>query len=116
MRTRMVGDVAVIMPAGSLSSSQETDDLDQALQKLAAKNARSVVSDCTNVLTMDTSCLGVLNGAHAQITRRGGRIALACLSERLTTTLTTMGLSKVFTIYSTVEQAVTTLTQSQQAT
>jgi anti-sigma B factor antagonist len=65
-----------------------------------------LVVDLQGVDLMDSSGLGVLVGALKRVRSQDGSLVLVCAEDRLLRTLRITGLDTVFTIYSTVDDAL----------
>jgi anti-sigma B factor antagonist len=65
-----------------------------------------VVVDLSKTTFIDSSSLGVLIGAHRRLKLRGGSLAIVCSSEAIVKTFRITGLDGVFTLVSTLDDAL----------
>jgi anti-sigma B factor antagonist len=65
-----------------------------------------VIVDLTNTTFVDSSSLGVLIGAHRRLRRRGGTMVVVCDNDAIVKTLRITGLDGVFTLVSTLGDAL----------
>src|SRR3954452_7440443 len=65
-----------------------------------------VVVDLTQTTFIDSSSLGVLIGAHRRLKLRGGSLTIVTASETITKTFRITGLDGVFTLLSTIDDAL----------
>lgn len=96
---------AVIVVVGGEIDVYTAGKLREALVSSAVCDCPNVILDMSDVDFTDSTGLGVLVGAHKRAHRLGGGVKLAGIGEHLQRILDVTGLSKVFTIYETVELA-----------
>jgi anti-sigma B factor antagonist len=65
-----------------------------------------VVVDLTKTTFIDSSSLGVLIGAHRRLKLRGGSLVIVCDNEAIIKTFRITGLDGVFTLVSTIDDAL----------
>ena len=65
-----------------------------------------VVVDLTGTTFIDSSSLGVLIGAHRRLKLRGGSLVIVCNTDAITKTFRITGLDGVFTLASTLDDAL----------
>jgi anti-sigma B factor antagonist len=65
-----------------------------------------VVIDLSKTTFIDSSSLGVLIGAHRRLKLRGGSLTIVTASEAITKTFRITGLDGVFTLVSTIDDAL----------
>lgn len=70
---------------------------------------RNLVLDIMNVKYIDSTGLGILIGIKRRITENGGNLALVLNEERIIQLFSITGLSNIFSIVSSVEEAEKTL-------
>jgi anti-sigma B factor antagonist len=78
-------------------------------QRVAAPidaGCRHVIVDLTGTTFIDSSSLGVLIGAHRRLRRHDGTLAIVCSHDAILKTFRITGLDSVFTIVSTLEEAL----------
>jgi anti-sigma B factor antagonist len=78
-------------------------------QRVAApidEGRRRVIVDLTGTTFIDSSSLGVLIGAHRRLRRHEGALVVVCSHEAIIKTFRITGLDGVFTIVSTLDDAL----------
>ena len=80
--------------------------VDQALENT---NSRSILFSFAQVSFMDSSGIGVLIGRYKLVQRLGGRIAVACPSDRIREIFRLSALDKLFPFFETEEAALADL-------
>jgi anti-sigma B factor antagonist len=67
---------------------------------------RHVVVDLTDTTFIDSSSLGVLIGAHRRLRRLEGQLVVVCSNDAIAKTFRITGLDGVFTIVTTLDEAL----------
>lgn len=80
--------------------------LRERLVELVDKGHHHVIVDMTGVDFLDSTGLGVLVGGLKRVRSHEGALALVCDQERILKIFRITGLTKVFPIYDTVDEAV----------
>ena len=106
VRVRWHDDVAIIAPRGYLMGGDETDALEQAIDKLLADGNRKLVVDLIETVHMNSTALGVLIRAHHRYQEGGGQIRLCHLTHRIETAQVIARLSLVFDVHENERQAI----------
>ena len=109
MSLRQVGDVAVVTPRGSFFGAEETDELDSLLKDLDAKDNRALVLNLIETVHMNSTALAFVTAARARYKKRGGKITLCHLNDRMQTVIAVMRLGELFDDYATEREAVESL-------
>ena len=81
-------------------------ELRERLATLLDDGADRVVVDLEHVDFIDSTALSVMVGAHKRLVRRGTVLHLATSGTRVGRVLTTTGLSRVFAVHDSVDEAV----------
>ncbi len=76
---------------------------------LESTNTRSILFSFAQVSFMDSSGIGVLIGRYKLVQRLGGRIAVACPSDRIREIFRLSALDKLFPFFETEEAALADL-------
>jgi anti-sigma B factor antagonist len=97
-----------------ISLSGEVDlytapEFKQQLLDVIGKGGTEVVVDFTNTTFIDSTTLGVLVGGVKRLRTNDGRLSLVCSDRNITKIFEITGLDKVFEIYATREDAVSSL-------
>jgi anti-sigma B factor antagonist len=106
MKQREVGSIAIIMPHGYLTGGQETEDLDQAIKRLAEAGNKHLIVNLGQVQHVNSTALGTLIFAHTNYVRRGGQMKLCSVDKRIENIFVITKLSLVFDVYGSEEQAI----------
>jgi anti-sigma B factor antagonist len=80
--------------------------LRELLIDLISKNSYQLVVNLEKVGFLDSTGLGVLAGGLKQVRPHDGSLDLVCTQERILKIFKITGLTKVFGIYQTVDQAI----------
>ena len=78
----------------------------QRMSELIDAGRSRLVVDLSETTFIDSSSLGVLIGAHRRTQLRGGTLVVVCDQEPIVKTFRITGLDGVFTLASSVEQAL----------
>jgi anti-sigma B factor antagonist len=70
------GNILVLELKGNFVGGDETDELQSEIKKAAEMGNLKLVIDLGEVAYLNSSALGVLISAHANYTKRGGKIKL----------------------------------------
>jgi anti-sigma B factor antagonist len=108
--TRGGGAVPVVEVSGEVDV-YAAPELRERLTEILT-DGRSVVVDLTEVGFLDSTGLGALVSARTSAAERGASLPLVCTHERILKLFTITGLDGVFTIHSSVDEAVAALTES----
>ena len=100
------GDVAVVTPQGYLVGGDETDNFAQALTELDGQGTLKLVINLIETEHMNSTALGVLLAARANFARRGARIRLCHLNDRIQNSLVITRLGLEFDVHRTEREAV----------
>ncbi len=65
----------------------------------------SLIIDCTNLIFIDSTGLGTLAGALKDVSNVKAQMSLAAINKNIKRVLTVTGLDRLFSIYSTVDEA-----------
>ncbi len=105
LSTRDMADRTVVEVAGEIDV-YTAPQLRERLINLVESGARQVVVDLGRVEFLDSTGLGVLVGALKRLRSAGGELTLVCAQERLLKIFRITGLDRVFTLYDSVDAAV----------
>jgi len=78
----------------------------QQLLNVIAEGGKDVVVDFTNTTFIDSTTLGVLVGGVKRLRTEDGRLSLVCSDRNITKIFEITGLDRVFTIYTTRDEAL----------
>ena len=73
-------------------------------------SCRNIIFDFSRVTFMDSSGIGMIIGRYKNAEKRGGRLAIAAMSDEMGRLFHISGLAKIITRTATVEEALKELT------
>ncbi|MES2765677.1 MAG: STAS domain-containing protein [Bacteroidota bacterium] len=106
------GNVTILHLKGQFIGGNETDDLRAKLTEISQKEKNQLVLDLDKVTYLNSTALGVLISAHANFTKRGGKIVLANVGKSIENIFIITKLTLVFTIFSTLNEAIQHFTEN----
>ena len=99
------GDHTIVTVRGEVDLAS-SPGLRDCLVELTAAQTPRVVVDLEDVGFIDSTGIGVLVGGIKRARSQGGELALVCTQRRILKVLEITGLTRVFPVYSQLEQAV----------
>ena len=99
------GDCAVLRIAGEVEA-YTAPRLREHVIDLIDNGVRHIVADLREVTFLDSTGLGVLVGGLKRVRAHDGSLDLVCTQERILKIFRITGLTKVFGIHETVDQAI----------
>lgn len=100
------GKIQVLKLKGNFVGGDETDELQNAIKKLSEEGNLKLVIDLGEVSYLNSSALGVLISAHANYTKREGKVKLCQLNKNLENLFVITKLSLIFDTYPSEMEAV----------
>lgn len=97
------GDWAVVVPPSEVDPST-APDLRATIEDLRANGTDQVAVDWRGVTFFDSSAIGVLMGAHREISESGGRLAVVCATGVPRRLFDLMGLDQVLHFVTTTDE------------
>lgn len=97
-------EVMIFTLSGSLEVSVQSQ-LKDKLEEIALKE-NDIVLDFSQVIFIDSSCLGTLVAVTKKIRAEKGNVKLACLSDDLFSIFQITRLDKIFDIYPSINEAI----------
>ena len=100
------GNVLIAKPACEIdhhSAERLRGQVDAAFDK---SSCRHIIFDFSGVTFMDSSGIGMIIGRYKNAEKRGGRLALAAMSDEMGRLFQISGLAKIITRTATVEEAL----------
>jgi anti-sigma B factor antagonist len=101
-------DRAVVVSVAGAASTDNLQPLEFALARLLARRVRLAVIDCSAVTLLSSLAMGMLVRLRRDLGRWQGRVKLACLPPPILNTLQIAGLTELFEVHATVEEALAT--------
>ena len=86
----------------------------QQLLEVIGQGARNVVVDFSDTTFIDSTTLGVLVGGVKRLRTNDGQLSLVCSDRNITKIFEITGLDRVFTIYPTRDDAISSLRAADQ--
>ena len=102
---RKVGDHSIVDVKGEIDV-YTAPKLREKLIELVSEGSYDVVVNLEGVDFLDSTGLGVLVGALKRVKAHEGSLSLICSQDKILKIFKITGLTKVFTIYSSEEEAV----------
>jgi anti-sigma B factor antagonist len=99
-------DLAVIQPKGNFIGGDETDELRDTIKSLSEKGNKKLVIDLGAVLYLNSTALGVLISAHANYTKREGKVVICQLNKNLENLFVITKLALIFDSFHSLEEAL----------
>ena len=99
------GDEYVISLAGEVDLYTAPEFKAQLLDVIG-KGAKQVIVDFTDTTFIDSTTLGVLVGGVKRLRTSDGELSLVCSDRNITKIFEITGLDRVFTIFSTRDEAI----------
>lgn len=106
LSTRTVGDRTVVEVGGEIDV-YTAPKLREKLVELVNDGSYHLVVDMEKVDFLDSTGLGVLVGGLKRVRAHDGSLRLVCTQERILKIFRITGLTKVFPIHASVEEAAT---------
>lgn len=105
LATRTEGDRTVVSVAGEIDV-YTAPKLREQIVALVDEGHYHLIVDMSGVEFLDSTGLGVLVGGLKRVRAHDGSLSLVCNEERILKIFRITGLTKVFPIHSTVDEAV----------
>jgi anti-sigma B factor antagonist len=105
LSTRTVGDHTIVAVGGEIDV-YTAPKLREQLIDLVSAGSYHIVVDMENVEFLDSTGLGVLVGGLKRVRAHDGSLRLVCTQERILKIFRITGLTKVFPIHASVDEAV----------
>lgn len=98
--------IIILQPKGNFVGGDETDELRDLIKKYSELTNKKLVIDLGDVLYLNSTALGVLISAHANYSKREGKIKLCQLNKNLENLFVITKLALIFDSYPTQEEAI----------
>lgn len=98
--------IVVLSPKGNFVGGDETDELRDTIKKYSDLGNKKLIIDLGDVLYLNSTALGVLISAHANYSKREGKIKLCQLNKNLENLFVITKLALIFDSYPTEEEAI----------
>ncbi|MDQ1265612.1 MAG: anti-sigma factor antagonist [Bacteroidota bacterium] len=91
---------------GQFTGGEETDELRTTLQDIAKQQKNVLILNLEKCTYLNSTALGVLIAAHANFSKRDGKIILCNVSKSIENIFVITKLSLVFTLTDTLDEAI----------
>jgi len=98
--------IMILSPKGNFVGGEETDELRDAIKKYSEAGNKKLIIDLGDVLYLNSTALGVLIAAHANYSKREGKIRLCQLNKNLENLFVITKLALIFDSFATQEEAI----------
>ncbi len=105
------GKIVVLELKGNFIGGDETDELSSSIKKLSEEGNAKLVIDLGEVAYLNSSALGVLISAHANYTKREGKVKLCQLNKNIENLFVITKLSLIFDSYPSQMEAVASFSE-----
>jgi anti-sigma B factor antagonist len=107
------GGIYVIALAGEVDL-YTAPEFKQQLLDVIAQGGKDVIVDFSDTTFIDSTTLGVLVGGVKRLRTNDGQLSLVCSDRNITKIFEITGLDRVFTIYPTRDEAISSVSASTQ--
>ncbi|MCY7362402.1 MAG: STAS domain-containing protein [Ignavibacteria bacterium] len=98
--------IVILIPKGNFVGGDETDELRDSIKEYSELGNKKLIVDLGDVLYLNSTALGVLISAHANYSKREGKIKLCQLNKNLENLFVITKLALIFDSYATQEEAI----------
>ena len=101
----LIDDVVILRLRGNILSGVDANLIHQMVHEGLEANLRNFILDMEQVSLINSSGVGILNGALTAAKNHGGDVKLAAVSDKVNHIFTMMHLDQVFGFYQSVAEA-----------
>jgi anti-sigma B factor antagonist len=109
IKTEKLGSDAYVIALAGEVDLYTAPEFKQQLLEVIGQGGKEVIVDFTDTTFIDSTTLGVLVGGVKRLRTNDGQLSLVCSDRNIIKIFEITGLDRVFTIYPTREEAVSTL-------
>ena len=109
IKTEQLNSEAYVISLSGEVDLYTAPEFKQQLLDVIGQGGKEVVVDFTNTTFIDSTTLGVLVGGVKRLRTNDGQLSLVCSDRNITKIFEITGLDKVFEIYATRDDAVSSL-------
>ena len=109
IKTEQLSDNAYVISLAGEVDLYTAPEFKQQLLEVISQGANQVIVDFSNTTFIDSTTLGVLVGGVKRLRSADGQLSLVCSDRNITKIFEITGLDKVFDIYATRDEAVSSL-------
>ncbi len=114
IKTEQIRDATYVISLAGEVDLYTAPEFKQQLLEVIGQGGKQVVVDFSNTTFIDSTTLGVLVGGVKRLRTNDGQLSLVCSDRNITKIFEITGLDRVFTIYSTRDEAVSKLKAADQ--
>ena len=114
IKTEQLSDDSYVISLAGEVDLYTAPEFKQQLLEVIGQGGKQVIVDFSNTTFIDSTTLGVLVGGVKRLRTNDGQLSLVCSDRNITKIFEITGLDRVFTIYTTRDQAVEQLRSSSQ--
>ena len=105
-KDKLDGKVGVLSMKGKLMGPPETDELNDEVKSLFGAGAKNIVLDMGGVSWLNSMGVGAIMRSYTTVKSLNGELCLARLTDKAHSLFVITQLVKVFKVYETVDEAV----------
>jgi anti-sigma B factor antagonist len=109
IKTEHVADDAFVISLAGEVDLYTAPEFKQQLLEVIAQGTKNVIVDLSATTFIDSTTLGVLVGAVKRLRPNDGQLTLVCSDPNITKIFEITGLDRVFAIYGTRQEALSTI-------
>jgi anti-sigma B factor antagonist len=114
IKTEQLGDDSFVISLAGEVDLYTAPEFKQQLLEVIGQGGKQVIVDFSNTTFIDSTTLGVLVGGVKRLRTNEGQLSLVCSDRNITKIFEITGLDRVFTIYSSRDEAVSKLKAADQ--
>jgi anti-sigma B factor antagonist len=114
IKTEPLGSDSYVISLAGEVDLYTAPEFKQQLLEVIGHGGKHVIVDFTDTTFIDSTTLGVLVGGVKRLRTNDGQLSLVCNDRNITKIFEITGLDRVFTIYPSRDEAVSTLKSSSQ--
>lgn len=107
------GGTPVLTLRGKLTLGEGSRELRQTIERIVAEGGRHILLDMTGVTYVDSSGLGAMVSGYNSVKTQGGSVGLVNVPKRVQDLLGMSGLTAIFRVFASKEEAEQNLGQGQ---
>src|SRR5947207_2545569 len=109
IKTEQLGDDAYVIALAGEVDLYTAPEFKQQLLEVIAQGGKDVIVDFSDTTFIDSTTLGVLVGGVKRLRTQDGQLSLVCSDRNITKIFEITGLDRVFTIYPTRDEAISSV-------
>lgn len=98
--------IEILTLNGRLTLGRELQNLEWTVEELIKSQKNRVVIDMAGVSFIDSAGIGILVGCHGSLTRAGGDLRLAAVTERVLEVFSVTRVDSILPLHSSADDAI----------